>query len=192
MGMVERYVISSHRHRAIPLTDAHSHPPTNPIVNTRSLYIPLLLPSAPCPTPSIEQNNHSLAPLLDFVNHSSSSNQPCLLQFAPPKNGPSTSYTSSFRLVSPIDRTLEKGEEVTFSYGARGDEVLFAEYGFVPSSSGAGLSKNQNVKDDQQQLENYWAEIDVSWYIQEVLWNDLPEDEGRVKRLLLEKYNYWG
>ncbi len=163
---------------------------TTPSVNTRSLYIPLLLPSPPSPTPSTEQNNHSLCPLLDFVNHSSSDSQACLLQFVPPKNGPSTSYGSSFRLVSPKDRMLDSGEEVTFSYGARGDEVLFSEYGFVPFQAHPQLGK-ENIKAEQE-LENHWAEIDVSWYIEEEMWRSLPEDEGRAKRLILQKHDYWG
>ncbi len=177
-------------------------------VHTRSLYLPLDLPSLSADldpgAPKPEQNNHTLCPALDLLNHASAPGgaSPCVVQYAeatrgagtPLATGPSSSPRRAgprravpahdFLLRSPPDRTVRAGEEATFEYGMRGDDDLFADYGFVPRVEAGEVGADAT-------LGNRYAQVDVSWWI-ESAWAKMDSREAETKRQILEDHGYWG
>ena len=129
------------------------------------MSVPLGLPS---PT---DLYNHSLVPILDFVNHSSFRDQcvskPVLIPTsgsAPPRlkatnlnpNPHLVPGKIAFELMCS-DRDLKAGEEVRFQYHAHGNTELWAEYGFV------------EVPADGKWDSLPWGQVDVSHVVGE-LW----------------------
>lgn len=148
-------------------------------VNTRTVSIPLGYFG---PT---ELYNHTLVPVLDMVNHSSS---PSILR---PRHIPSLSSKSprparpgartatphlipgriAFALVAPPEGIAE-GAEVTFQYHSQCNLDLWAEYGFA------------EVTDTIEKFGKYSA-ADVGYLVDE-LW--VPDEE---KQAALEKIACW-
>ncbi|KAJ9121714.1 hypothetical protein QFC22_002334 [Naganishia vaughanmartiniae] len=142
-------------------------------VNTRTLYLQLDMPPIPntayadrsatgarATTESdSEQQNHSMAPMLDLANHShlhmengsteaeqsagASRSKLCAVHLIEESATTSSkSRTNSdaplgwrkrtFEVCAPKNAKVKKGDEIVFAYGPHSDETLFAEYGFVP------------------------------------------------------------
>lgn len=124
-------------------------------MNTRTVHIPLNLPA-----PS-DLHNHTLVPLLDLINHSSSPH----LVIPRPRQVPLTRLASpgkiGFELLAP-DRGLKAGEEVLFEYGRHSNALLLAEYGFV---------EREGIR-----------EVDLGWAVDE-LWQGVEGKDGKEEVL---------
>ncbi|GAA6047590.1 hypothetical protein JCM3770_001579 [Rhodotorula araucariae] len=110
------------------------------------------------------EGNLTLCPVIDMINHSS--------QRSTKPEARLSSLTFSAPSATSSDPPLCDGDELTFSYGPRGDPTLLAEYGFVV---GEGNAHNA-------------VEIDQ---IIEALF-EAQGEEGALKREVLEEKNYWG
>ncbi|WVQ81248.1 hypothetical protein IAT38_003370 [Cryptococcus sp. DSM 104549] len=185
-------------------------------VNTRSISIPLGLPG-----PS-ERMNHTLVPILDFINHSSNPNfvAPRVRQLptpspaARPGPGPTTRRThkvstsedwaghgtgysrNGVHLVpGKIDLRLiapERGMEL-------GEEVRF-EYGGHNDAmlfAEYGFCETPEGEGEEKWLTLKYGELDLGWMVDE-LWKekvgekDEEDDEEEEKQKVLEAIGCWG
>ncbi|KAJ6547545.1 hypothetical protein B0H19DRAFT_954756 [Mycena capillaripes] len=148
----------------VPL--AH-HSDNNP-VNTRCIYHRLKGTRS-------HPDNLTLCPILDFANHTVTS--PCMtprLSNAERANAPPIPRLGDpLTLLSPATST-KPNEELYLTYGAHSNRTLFIEYGFVVPCA----------PDDPR------AEVDVQDIVEPLFEN--REDEGAVKKKMLEDSGYWG
>jgi hypothetical protein len=124
--------------------------------------------------PDSEQQNHSMAPLLDLANHShlhmengftqaeqragvSRGARLCAVHLVDESAAISSKSSNksdaplgwrkrTFEVCAPKNAIIKKGDEIVFAYGPHSDETLFAEYGFVPL--GGENPWNEVVLDD--------------------------------------------
>lgn len=128
-----------------------------------------------------EENNHTMAPILDFANHCHTTDERmCHAEtFEDELGGDSQCPDSNtyFRLKAPATRGLKKGDEVLFAYGMHPDDVLLADYGFV--SSGHGTM-------------NPWNEVQLDEVVERLSWTALDGKEADLKKRVLETHDYLG
>lgn len=150
-------------------------------VNTRTLYLDLGIPSAPLSNSAHqtqealhgEENNHTMAPILDFANHCHSLNpHACKVEMAYTVGDvPQPTY---YRIKASPGRAMKAGQEVVFAYGVHSDDVLFADYGFVPHEPGP------------------WNEVVLDDMIERELWSTMDEPAAALKKQVLEMHDYLG
>lgn len=156
------------------------------LVNTRSVSIPLGIAG------SSSLQNHTLVPMLDMLNHTSSPS----LMIPRPQQIPSSSITTSttedtkssrgsnivqlipgkigYKLIASSNG-FKQDEEVLFEYGSHPSDVLFTEYGFV----------EQPINKDWGSLRH--GSLDLGWLVDE-LWKEKGDDERKV---VLEDIGCW-
>ncbi|OCF32077.1 hypothetical protein I316_06233 [Kwoniella heveanensis BCC8398] len=179
-------------------------------VNTRSISIPLGLGE-----PS-ERMNHTLVPIMDFINHSSDPKiiTPRVRQLPTASRarrfngGSSSSSTGTANAnASANAHSLRKADKhlipgkidfrlVCPERGLAEEEEVFFEYGGHPSSTlfaeygFCEVPKDEN-EDVRRWLGMRYGEVDVSWLVDE-LWSSLDEDEAAGKKEVLEAIGCWG
>jgi hypothetical protein len=85
-------------------------------VNSRCLYIPLT---------SNPLNNLTLAPVIDFLNHTDDAEKACTM-----------TYTSQRGMAIRTTSTYAPGDEIYITYGPHCNQFLLCEYGFALPANG--------------------------------------------------------
>jgi hypothetical protein len=151
----------------IPLTpcaDAHI------LVNTRCVFH-RLEPS------SSHENNMTLCPLLDFLNHTNLARRSVTLANAAyrrPRN---------MTLTTPAT-VFDAGEELYLKYGSHPNRTLFVEYGFI-------IGGKELPATDELELDAPLLEADIQTEIEDLL-HLLPSSQFELIKTTLEKEGYWG
>lgn len=155
-------------------------------VNTRTLYVNFGIPPVPTtargssPAHSAqealhgEENNHTMAPILDFANHCHSLDpNACKVELAHAPDD--ITVLVDYQIKTPPGRTMASGEEVVFAYGLHSDDVLFADYGFVGEPDA-----------------NSWNEVLLDEIIEREIWQTVDKSQADLKKQVLEMHDYLG
>ena len=141
-------------------------------INTRCLTLHLGL------GPADGSNDFTLAPIVDFANHSPSATP---VPITLPEEA-SARKATQYALPATEDMVSShaggRKTEVLLQYGPHDDSFLFAEYGFVCWKDADGNG-------------NRWNEARVDSLVEAMLMA-LPEGQGHAKKRILEDDGYWG
>jgi hypothetical protein len=142
----------------------------SPAVNTRCIYYRLKSSKG-------DPDNVTLCPILDFANHTAKGSHmtPVPSEADIWNTAPVKSAGKGFKFVSPVDTTVQEGDEIFLTYGSHPNRTLFIEYGFVNKSSGEA-----EITD---------GEVDVQDVVESLI---LDRVSGAFVKSVLEDESYWG
>ncbi|KAL9644914.1 hypothetical protein ABK040_005394 [Willaertia magna] len=130
------------------------------IVNTRCLYLDL--------NQNKKENNITLVPFLDLLNHSFEPN--CKVEFK----------RNQYEVISI--KTIQKGEEFLFTYGQHENTKLLIEYGFT-------VPKNlNNVVFLDDYLKNHLKSINIDDKLFQLNFNILKEKKLNGGKYIVDNY----